>query len=233
MRNFFARIISAVMPTKSSRRSVRNCLTYGFGKTRYHGGKNNKIVYFDKNKKKHTVRRLPGCNICFFGDNNYVEIHGPLNALLLNAKLCGNSKIVIQPSKYELRNINIDTMTNCTLEIEADFYVNGKLNIEFCDNTKVHIGQDCMFSYGILIRTGDGHKITTLKSSKRINPNQDVFIGNHVWIAGNAVILKGAYIPDNTIVGAASLVNKKFTTKNTVVAGIPADVKKRGVKWER
>lgn len=233
MRKIFARIISAFMPTRNLRRTVRNHLTYGFGKTHYRSGKNNKIIYIDKNNKKHTVRRLPGCNIYFFGNNNYIEIHGPLNALLLNATLHGNSKIVIKPSKYELRHINIDTMTNCTLEIESDFYVNGTLKIEFCNNTKVHIGQDCMFSYNILIRTGDGHKITTLKSNKQINPNQDIFIGNHVWIAGNATILKGAYIPDNTIIGASSLVNKKFTEKNTVIAGVPADVKKREIKWER
>jgi acetyltransferase-like isoleucine patch superfamily enzyme len=222
------------MPTQNLRRNLRNCLTVGFGKTHYRSKKNNKIVYIDAKGRKHIVKRLPGCHIYFYGENNYIEISAPLNALQLKAKLYGNSKIIIKSSKYENRCIDVDGIINkCSLEIESDFYVNGNLKIEFTEESGVRIGQDCMFSYGITIRTGDGHKIRDLKTGEILNKNDDVIIGNHVWVASMVTILKGTKIPDNCIVGARSLVNKKFDEPNVILVGIPAVIKKRGIQWER
>ena len=219
------------MPTKLMRQNVRDCLTVGLGHTYNRGGKNNKIVYIDKNKKAHTVKKLPGCKIYFYGNNNYIEIHGPLKALQLEASLHGNSKIIIQSSQFDKRSFKVSGMVNSELKIGKDFYINGQLFIEFTDNTKVHIGKNCVFSYDIIIRTGDGHQIRSLKTKKVINPNKDVIIGDHVWVACRTTILKGAVISDNSIVGACSLVNKEFHEQNVILAGFPADIKKRDIQW--
>ena len=222
------------MPTQTMRRDVRNVLTIGFGKTHYRGKQNNKIIRIDKNGNRRMVKRLPGCNIYFYGSNNLIEVHEPLNALQISAQMYGDSKIVIKSSKYENRKLKIQGMTNCTLTIEEDFYVNGQLFLEFTENTNIKIGQDCMFSYDIIMRTGDGHKIfSTQQTNERINPNEDIIIGNHVWVACKAIILKGAVISNNSIVGACSLVNKKFYEENVILAGIPAQIKKHGINWER
>ena len=151
----------------------------------------------------------------------------------LNATMHGNSKIIIQSSKYESRKFKIEGMTNCSLNIGKDFYVNGMLFLEFTENTNVHIGNDCMFSYDIIIRTGDGHPIYSTKTKKRINLNSDIFIGNHVWVAARSVILKGTRISDNSIVGACSLCNKKFLDTNVIIAGVPASIKKHDIEWKR
>lgn len=233
IKKVFIRMIAGLMPSVNMRRRVRNYLTVGFGKTHQRGGKNNKIVYVDQNGKKCQVRRLAGCNLYFYGDNNYVEIHGPLNALRLDAKLHGDSSIVIKSSKYENRNLKVQGMPDCALNIGTDFYTNGLLNIEFTENTKIVIGNDCMFSYDIVMRTGDGHVIKLLESGHRINENQDIIIGNHVWVGCKTMILKGTIISDNSIVGACSLVNKKFFDENVILVGIPAQVKKHGIQWER
>ncbi len=45
--------------------------------------------------------------------------------------------------------------------------------------------------------------------------------------------LKGSNIPNNTIIGTGSLLSKKFVDENTIIAGIPAKVVKRGVGWDR
>lgn len=71
------------------------------------------------------------------------------------------------------------------------------------------------------------------KHLENLNPNADIEIGNHVWIAQGVSILKGAKIPSNCIVGAKSLVNKKFEEVNCIIAGIPAKIIKRGVNWDR
>ena len=222
------------MPTQAMRRDVRNVLTIGFGKTHYRGKQNNKIIRVDKNGNRRVVKRLPGCNIYFYGSNNLIEVHEPLNALQISAQMYGDSKIVIKSSKYENRKLKIQGMTNCTLTIEEDFYVNGQLFLEFTENTNIKIGQDCMFSYDIIMRTGDGHKIfSTQQTNERINPNEDIIVGNHVWVACKAIILKGAIISNNSIVGACSLVNKKFYEEHVILAGTPAVIKKRNILWER
>lgn len=233
-KKIFIRTISGVMPTQAMRRDVRNVLTIGFGKTHYRGKQNNKIIRVDKNGNRRVVKRLPGCNIYFYGSNNLIEVHEPLNALQISAQMYGDSKIVIKSSKYENRKLKIQGMTNCTLTIEEDFYVNGQLFLEFTENTNIKIGQDCMFSYDIIMRTGDGHKIfSTQQTNERINPNEDIIVGNHVWVACKAIILKGAIISNNSIVGACSLVNKKFYEENVILAGTPAVIKKRDILWER
>ena len=231
IKKIIIRVIAGIMPTKKLRSSVRNCLTLGFGQTHYRGGKNNKIIYIDEHKKKHIVRRLPGCYVFFYGDNNYIEIHGPLNALHIEAKLYGDSKIIIKSSQYEKRNLKIKGMKNSVLNIDKDFSVNGQLFIQFTDNTNIYIGKDCVFSYGITMRTGDGHEI--LQKGKVINKNQDIIIGDHVWVGFNTNILKGSVISDNSIVGACSLVNKQFKQKNSIIAGVPADIKKHNIEWRR
>ena len=233
MKKALVRIIAAIMPTREMRRNVRNCLWVGFGKTFYRGGKNNKIVWIDNKNRKHIRRRLPGCVIYFYGDNNYVEVHGSLNALELSANMCGNSKIIIKSSVHDCRKLKVDGMSNCVLNIGKDFSVNGTCVIEFSGKTRVDIGNDCMFSYDVIIRTGDGHNIYSLDTGKIINESQNVIIGNHVWIAGRSTVLKGSVIPDNSILGACSLCNKKFDEPSVILVGNPASIKKHNIRWER
>ena len=49
----------------------------------------------------------------------------------------------------------------------------------------------------------------------------------------NAVILKNSEIQEESVVGACSVVAKKFDEKNVVIAGNPASVKKQDISWRR
>lgn len=94
------------------------------------------------------------------------------------------------------------------------------------------IGKDCMFSYGINIWTGDGHPIYDLTTEERINEDQDVIIGNHVWMGRNVSVHKGGVIPDGCVIGANSFVTKKFYESNCMIAGTPARIIKKNIRWE-
>lgn len=73
------------------------------------------------------------------------------------------------------------------------------------------IGDNCMFSFDILIRNSDHHLIYDCENNKRINPTKSVFIGDHVWIGQLVNILKGTRIDSGSIVGASSVVaGKKY-----------------------
>ena len=98
-------------------------------------------------------------------------------------------------------------------------------------NTLIKIGDDCLFSKGIDIRTGDSHSIIDLESNKKINFASNVIIGDHVWIGKDVTILKSSVINSNSIVGTKSLVAGVIPA-NSLAAGIPAKVIKSNISWD-
>ena len=117
------------------------------------------------------------------------------------------------------------------LKIGRNFTTMDSLFIVSRDNKKIEIGNNCLFSKNITIRNNDGHTITDKNTKKILNPSKDVYIGNNVWIGTNSVILKGAHISSNSVVGALSLVNKKFSEENIIIAGNPAKKIRGNILW--
>lgn len=92
------------------------------------------------------------------------------------------------------------------------------------------VGNDCLFSSEIVIRTGDSHSILN-ETGTRINPAKDVVIGNHVWVGHRALITKGVSIPENCVVGTGAVVTKPIDKSGTVIAGVPAKIIKENINW--
>lgn len=101
-----------------------------------------------------------------------------------------------------------------------------------CEGKNIIIGDDCMFSHSICVRTTDSHSIVN-DTGKRINKALDIQIGDHVWIGMQSLILKGAVIPNNCIVGARAVVSKSDFKENCILAGSPAKIIKTEVNWKR
>ena len=97
----------------------------------------------------------------------------------------------------------------------------------------IHIGRDCMLSYGIEIRTGDSHSIIQNDTNERINFSNSIEIGNHCWICAKATILKGVNIKDNCIIGNGCIVTKSFNQSNCIISGIPGKIVKENINWSR
>lgn len=70
-----------------------------------------------------------------------------------------------------------------------------------------------------MIMNRDGHHIIDQKTKEVLNPIKNVKIGKHCWICQHTLILKGAEIPDNCVIGARSVVSKKLDQSNCVYAG--------------
>ena len=99
-------------------------------------------------------------------------------------------------------------------------------------DSKVTIGEDCMFANDIDIRTGDSHSVIDVQTGQRLNIAADVVIGRHVWIAPHSVVLKGVTIGENSIVASGSIVTRSCDPE-VIVGGNPAKVIKTGVSWKR
>lgn len=89
----------------------------------------------------------------------------------------------------------------------------------------IRVGRDVQLSWNSLIMDSDAHRIFNT-DGRWINPPREIRVGNKVWIAANTIVMKGAVIPDNTVVAAGSLVNRAFEVGNCILAGSPARVVK-------
>ena len=167
------------------------------------------------------------------GENNTIIIPDTDLLNLTIGCIRGSNNTVKINNISKLTTINIDIFGNLSSVLIGDinFFAGVHFRIDG-SNKKIIVGDDCMFSYGVEIWTGDGHKIYDLDTGERINEDKDVIIGNHVWIGRNASVHKGAVIPDGCVIGANSFVTHKFDEPNTIIAGTPAKVIKRNIRWE-
>jgi len=171
-----------------------------------------------------------------------IEIRGNNNQIKLdeNSHL-GNLKFFIYGN-----NNKIEISKNCIIKsgtfwIEDDnceIFIDSKTTIESVDfgvsenNSKVYIGKDCMLSSGVKFKTGDSHSILDAEG-KRINFAGDIYIGNHVWIGQDVVLLKNSIIKDESIIGLRSVISNKEFEKNSLIVGMPAKVIKENINWLR
>lgn len=113
-------------------------------------------------------------------------------------------------------------------------FFNGNISILAKEKKGVSVilGDNVIMGTGCIIRTGDGHTIVDKGSRDPLNEPQDVVIDRHVWIGARCMLLKGTKIRADSVVGAMSLVNRKFEEKNLLIAGVPARVIREGIDWD-
>lgn len=167
-------------------------------------GKNNIVVIKDMSK-------LYNSSIFIYGDNNTIII----------GKQC-----YLNQAEFYIED------TNNSIIIGDKTSIHGATHLAAIENTNIEIGKDCMFSSDIHFRTGDSHSIIDTKG-KRINPSESIIIGDHVWIGTKVTCLKGSRIQNNCVIGACSLVTKKFDESNCVLAGNPALIIRHDIDWLR
>jgi acetyltransferase-like isoleucine patch superfamily enzyme len=194
--------------------------------------KDNFIIIDEKIKFKNSTINIKG-------KNNIIKINSSIHIITnLIINLFGdNNTIVISETNKKISNLHIYSLRggNTNLFIDKNFGCSG-IDIKMNDGYEnVFIGEDCLFSHGISIRTSDGHSIVDLNTGHAINVPLDVYIGSHVWIGEDVRILKGTYIPNNSVIGGYSVVTKKFadTDENSIIAGIPAKIVKKNINWDR
>ena len=157
----------------------------------------------------------------------------PLN-LKINIK-GNNNKIIIKKLRTANLMIDIGNFTgvdNVVIEIDENFTCVDASILAYQSNVPVKIGKDCLFSKNIVIRTGElPHVVYDINTMEAFDKSDGIFIGNHVWLGEHVYIMKNAKLQENSIVGAMSVVTKRFNEPNVVIAGNPAQIKKNNANW--
>jgi acetyltransferase-like isoleucine patch superfamily enzyme len=91
----------------------------------------------------------------------------------------------------------------------------------------IHIGEDFVCAWNVFITDCDWHE------TEGQCIQEGVYIGNHVWVAPNASILKGTKLGEGCIVATGAVLHKIVVPDHCVVGGIPGRVLARDRRWHR
>lgn len=168
------------------------------------------------------------------GGGNFLEIEQGATLTHCRFLLHGhNNRIIIHKGARLNETTFFTEHDNNMIEIGACTTTNANVHFEACEGRKITVGEDCMFSINIAIRTSDYHSILN-KEGMRTNRAKDIKIGNHVWVGFDCSIMKGSMIENNCIVAAGSMVTSSSKSKSsTLLAGTPAKPIREEISWSR
>lgn len=197
------------------------------------------ITFFRINYLSRNVRQKN--KPLFLNKSRTIVVLNDGSSLVLNDRLTTGLKQVYK-SRSETRILlerNSEMVVNGRFDIFTNSYIRvvegGKLllhggfineNVQIIAGDLIEIGEDATIGRDVVIRSYDGHTICE-SGYKKSSP---IIIGNHVWIGQGATILKGVNIGNGAIVAAGAIVTSDVPACS-IVAGIPAKVIKRNIRW--
>ena len=128
----------------------------------------------------------------------------------LGMKSCGKDFQV--PHDVIIRELeNISVMDHIFIGNHTIMMGSGEIQIK----NKALIGPHC------ILVSGD-HSFNGKSYSKTTYLPGCIVIGDGAWVAGNCTITKNSELPACSVLGASSLLNKKFDTPYSLYGGVPA-----------
>lgn len=117
---------------------------------------------------------------------------------------------------------------NCRIDYPKNIYIgddtmiNDFTMLHASPNAKIEIGNHCMISYYVCLRTLKHNYIDNKIPMKHQGQQEEsIVIGNDVWIGYGAQIMPGINVGDGAVIGAGAIVTKDCEPYG-VYAGVPA-----------
>lgn len=174
------------------------------------------------------------------GHGNRIEIGDGAIPSRIRLRMHGNHNRLIIGQAHEIKDLQISFGShvpahNVRIEIGDEFTIeSGGRFLLYNSGNRLTIGDRCMFSSGITVRGGESpHLIFDRATGAYLDISDGVSIGHHVWVGERVYITKSVSIADETVVGACSVVTKRFTETHVALAGNPARVVRQNVQWIR
>jgi len=105
-------------------------------------------------------------------------------------------------------------------------------NLKIACHKSIIFGNNVLFSWENIIMDTDYHKTINILTGKENNSTKDIIIGNNNWVGIRSIILKGTITPDNCIIGANSILNKKYEfPEYSLLAGNPLRIQKENIQF--
>ncbi len=196
-------------------------------------GRDNKIIVNGRCLSK--FEKITGVDIEIQGHNNTIVVTDKTNFHGSKIVIVADDASINFATSPEINNLSVFVRNGSGQRLdwgENSTIVGGY--IELCESgASVHIGRECMIGWHISIVATDFHTVLDRRTGKVLNGPGHVVIGNNCWLGHGVRLLKNAKIPNNTIVGAETIVTKAFVEEWTALGGNPAKVIKKDVTWHR
>lgn len=165
------------------------------------------------------------------GKNNYIHIDSGARIKKCKIYISGNNNHIYIGKNCYLNEVELHMeKNNNEIHIKDNVVFYGNSLLAALEGKKIEIGEESLFSSNIVIRTGDSHIIYN-QQRERINHPKDIIIGRHVWMGANIICLKGTEIANDCVVGAGSVLTKKYIDSHSCIAGNPAKIVKEDIEW--
>lgn len=178
------------------------------------------------------------------GKHNSLKVNGGIKPFMMFYGIFKGSEGVPDTGKASLIIENGSTIelngrssfqSPCSIRIDGGHLLVGdkfsaNKNLFLSCSHEIHLGERLLLGWNVEIRDNDGHTIFHDNVEKK--EKAPVVIGNHCWICSHAHILKGTIISDESVIGYKSLVHGRFDEANVLIAGHPAGVVQRNIRWK-
>lgn len=174
---------------------------------------------------------LKNSEINFNGANNilYCEPGVTLSESSLDFK-ADNSVIYLGANRHEYK-LTVSVYNDSVFHMGIHNFQTCKMTVILSEQRHCFIGDYGVFSWGICMRNSDPHLIYDCSTRKRVNPTQSIYIGDHVWVGQDCLILKGTQIDSGSIIGGHAVISGKRIPHNSTWAGNPARQIKDDIFW--
>lgn len=95
---------------------------------------------------------------------------------------------------------------------------------EFICHERIRLGAGSLVSWDTLFMDTDFHQVDDKPVSAPVT------IGDHVWVGCRCAVLKGAEIPDGSVVAAGATVTRKLEPERSLIGGVNK-VLRTGIEW--
>lgn len=150
-----------------------------------------------------------------FGDNSFfAPPYDFLRSQMKNIKLDNN--VLIDKHAW------LQTLDNGQIKIGSNTKI-GR-NFHASSRKKIIIGEGCLISYNVSIHDqSHTYKKDHSPNELELSLGKELTIGKNCFIGAKVTFLEGSGVGDNCVVGANSVVTKKFP-HNVVITGVPAKI---------
>lgn len=167
--------------------------------------------------------------ILIYGSGSVIRINTDRPARMVWIDANSNSEFFMDSGVW-VGEMNSYIREKSSISLGANTYAVSKINLFCHEHSRITIGQDCLFGDLFECMTSDMHSVLDATTGKRLNPPDNVVIGDKVWCGARVTILKNTIIGSGSVVGIGSYVNGTFP-ENCMIKGQPAQILKRNVTW--
>ena len=159
-------------------------------------------VYLGKSNQLKNEGLLKNTKIRIKGKNNQIIIGKNCRLIDCNIFISGNNNTITIGEWCHLKETEFYIEDNAgNISIDKKTSICGKTHLACIEGKSINIGEGCLISSDVTVRTGDSHSVLDVCSKKRINPSEDVAVGDFVWLGNRVILIKGVKIGDHSIVG--------------------------------